>query len=624
MTTTAIPQTSAEILAAQASAGQAGVAAYEQAQAAMGTARTQAVTDAMTAAESRGAPAAAMESALGSTNEAYDRRDAALITAKAAYQDMLASRQGRMLDYSGAVGEARGLIGDQAAQAVAPIDAQSRFAVAGIEAQGRQRVDAINAEARLKQLQMEAAAAARGGGGGGRGGGGGGGGSDKKPSLSQSELAAGVTARATNNLQRARGGAEQAMRQTAEQERQAGSYTAQSANYGTRLSAEQRRRNQMAAEAARQAAAYTAKAAAEYAAKQTPTGLLGGNTASFGVPGAPVPPPLPVRPQPVNPQVAATKTAYEQAAALSRYPTRPTPSGPSAATRAALVNMPLYASGQSFLTPQQIDAMATGPDAGIYNEMLATGGLQRIGEVGERLGLSQRDASTYAPGEINPLTGLPYQLSAVKGQRVGGLTEMNPMGSDALRAAMWQAGVDMEAEGYKIDANELQNVLDSSSDIYEPGDAAYDVMSRQKGGLSFRDQYTAATDARDAQQEAAAKAAKDQADAEWTNGQRSRTMAEDELADYNDGALVQLNKEYGPWPNIPNLQPIDAYDMLSDETNNALFEQGLSLIEKAKATPGPTGKGIDSSDVMAALQQTINAETTPDYRTLLAILEQFY
>jgi hypothetical protein len=119
--------------------------------------------------------------------------------------------------------------------------------------------------------------------------------------------------------------------------------------------------------------------------------------------------------------------------------------------------------------------------------MMGPGGMQRIGAIGERLGLEQIDPSVYAPGTINPMTGERLQR--------GDMTQLDPTGQDALRAAMIQAGIDMEAEGYSIDQAELRNVLDSSNDLYEPGDSAWDVQSRQRGGESFRDTYKAASDA---------------------------------------------------------------------------------------------------------------------------------
>ncbi len=71
---TAIPQTDAALLAAQAQAGQAGVLAYEAAKREMAANRQQATSDAMAAAQGRGAPAGEMESQLATVNSMYAMR----------------------------------------------------------------------------------------------------------------------------------------------------------------------------------------------------------------------------------------------------------------------------------------------------------------------------------------------------------------------------------------------------------------------------------------------------------------------------------------------------------------------------------------------------------------------
>jgi hypothetical protein len=161
MSGTAIPQSDAALLAAQAKAGQAGLDAYEAAKAEMASNRTNAISGALSAAESRGAPNAAMQSTLAGAEEVYDQRQASLTGAEAAYQDAMASRSQRAQDYQGAIQGARGLIADQAWQAVQPIKAQSEFQINQLRQSGENRVSEINANQALDMSRMTAEQAAR-------------------------------------------------------------------------------------------------------------------------------------------------------------------------------------------------------------------------------------------------------------------------------------------------------------------------------------------------------------------------------------------------------------------------------------------------------------------------------
>jgi len=186
MGTQTVPITSAEILAAQAESGMEGVAAYQEAQAKLGEQKHGAVEQALAEATSRGAPAGAMPTA--GIAGAYDDRIASMTEGEAIASASASSRSQRMTDYNASVEAARSLIGDEAARAVAPINAQSDFQVRASETAGQRQVDQINAQWRLDKLRLEAQQAAASRSSGGGGGGGGGGGSTQARSMNQSEL----------------------------------------------------------------------------------------------------------------------------------------------------------------------------------------------------------------------------------------------------------------------------------------------------------------------------------------------------------------------------------------------------------------------------------------------------
>lgn len=161
MSGTAIPQSDAALLAAQAKAGQAGLDAYEAAKAEMSANRSNAISGALSAAQSRGVPNAAMQSTLAGAEQVYNNRQASLTGAEAAYKDAMASRSQRAQDYQGAIQGARSLISDQVAQSVAPIRAQSEFQINQLRQSGENRVSEINANQALDMSRMAAESAAR-------------------------------------------------------------------------------------------------------------------------------------------------------------------------------------------------------------------------------------------------------------------------------------------------------------------------------------------------------------------------------------------------------------------------------------------------------------------------------
>lgn len=202
MSTATIPTTSAEILAAQAQSGMEGVAAYQEAKAQLEAQKKTAVSQALSEATSRGAPAGAMPT--GGFESQYDDRIASLTEGQASYEANASARDRRLTDYNASVEAARSLIGDEAARSVAPINAQSDYQIRASETQGLRDVDRMNAQWRLDKLRLEgqiaerdaaekaaaeaAAAAAARRSGGGRSGGGGGGGSTRARVPAKDEL----------------------------------------------------------------------------------------------------------------------------------------------------------------------------------------------------------------------------------------------------------------------------------------------------------------------------------------------------------------------------------------------------------------------------------------------------
>jgi hypothetical protein len=182
----------AAMLAAQAEAGQAGVTAYQQAQAELERRRQQAIQQAIMEAQMRGAAPASAQAAAVGVGDASGERLQSLAQEQATYTADLARRGQRMNDYSNAVQSARGLIGEQVGLAVAPINAQSAADVAKIDAQTK------------AQLALAAYAKRAGGGGGGRGGGGGGG---RKLSYSQTEAQAAMVNAAAQRIAEKEGAA---------------------------------------------------------------------------------------------------------------------------------------------------------------------------------------------------------------------------------------------------------------------------------------------------------------------------------------------------------------------------------------------------------------------------------
>ena len=153
----AIPAANAELLAAQAQSGMAGVKAYQDAQATLAVQKQAAVQTAMQEAALRGAPAGAAQSQSSIITQPYDTRITSLAQGQAGFQADMAARDRRYADYQGAVGEARTLIPGEVEKIVAPIRAQGQATIANTTRQGQMAVDQINANNQLALTRMRAA-----------------------------------------------------------------------------------------------------------------------------------------------------------------------------------------------------------------------------------------------------------------------------------------------------------------------------------------------------------------------------------------------------------------------------------------------------------------------------------
>jgi len=384
------------------------------------------------------------------------------------------------------------------------------------------------------------------------------------------------------------------------------------------------RKARIAAEAARQAASYTGRSIQEWNNKHG----LGGSPARTTVTGSPsekwgpsvrIPqvvnrPAVPAQSPSINPQMRAITEAYQRAATnFQRQKNRPSVTQSNIAEIQRLV--PRLADGQSFLTPTQIDQMINSPYAGIYDAMLGQGGLKRIGEVGERLGFNQVDPLNWtidAQGNRTPMEGFTDEY---------GFTNMRPEGVDALREAMWLAGVQMEQEGYKISEPELQNAIDSGNDIYKPGDTLFDVAQRQGGGESYEEMQQSARDA-DLQARKDEEAAINR---DYTMGQRENTLANQD-DDYYEGLATQMLQDtFGIVPTIDKWSSQDVAGLISDPDNQQVMQAALALMAEYK------NDGMEWEDVELALKadpsvalDRYSPEGAQADRAMLEILRQLY
>ena len=462
--TSVIPSADKALLAAQATAGPAGVDAYEAAKRELAAQQAAAVAQAQAEAQRRGSPTGALSAASGAASGMYDQRIASLTEAQGIAAAQGAMREQRMVDYGGAVNQARGLIADQAAQTVAPINAETNFRIRSLERQGQNDVDRIEAQIRLEAARAAAeaaAAASRGGGGGGRGGGGGGGGGGGSlPKPNATELRAAMTNRSQTKMGNAIGTAQQAMRQTAEQNRQAASYAGKAAQeYALKQARPKVSRAQQ--EADRQAVAYTGRSVTAPQQRAQPAWQQS------------------VARKALDTVVGQQKDNLGVTAALT--------AGRPAAQRIA----PLYFDDtQSMFTPAQIARFAQSPDASLYSYLLPGDGatpVRRIRGVDERLGGAPQyaDQGAFKLGEL----ARDAAGNMIRDNRRDG--EVDELSRSAMRDAMMLSAFDMQDEGYKIDDNEILAAVDADS-AWKAGSTYADVAGRSQGRGSIADQQAAA------------------------------------------------------------------------------------------------------------------------------------
>jgi hypothetical protein len=149
MTSPQIPSHDKALLEAQAKAGPAGVDAYEAARTELQNQQRTTLSQAAQAAQSRGAPAGAMESVLPGAGDIYQSRLDSMTQAQASAQSSYDRRTARESAYSDAVQGARSLIQDQAEAAAMPIRLQGQIQADQISRQGQSAVDSINSQIEL-------------------------------------------------------------------------------------------------------------------------------------------------------------------------------------------------------------------------------------------------------------------------------------------------------------------------------------------------------------------------------------------------------------------------------------------------------------------------------------------
>lgn len=501
-----IPSADTALLHAQAKAGPAGVEAYEQAKKELAAQQAAASAAAMNEAARRGTPDAALGVASSGLNDMYARRLASMTEAGALAGSQASSREARMADYSGAVGQARGLIADQVAQTVAPINAETDYRIKALGREGQNAVDRIEAQMRLDAARaaFEEANRGGGGGGGGRGGGGGGGGGGASlGSLNQTELRAAMTKNAQAKMGTTINVAQQAMRQTAEQSRQAASYAGRSAQQASQQNAP---RNRAQEEAARQAGSYAAASMRPTSIRQAEntaadrqrqeqqrqaTSYLGQSRPQRADTPGPVTrsqiiersrlAPLPTAP---SRSALAVQEALRQAGSMTARsggrsasqivaesaramaaPRRANSLAALAAGRQAAGQVsPLYLDDNApMFTPEQALRFSEDPDAALYGYLFNEANpARRIRSVDEILGGAPRYASE---GSFRLRDALAMDGSVDDTARA------------AMRDAMQLSAFDLADQGYDITEPEIMAALDDDA-TWKPGSTYADVSGR--------------------------------------------------------------------------------------------------------------------------------------------------
>lgn len=486
-----MPAQTKELLQAQATGGREGAKAYAAAAEQLKQQRAAAVERAMQEAALRGSPAGAMDSIQSQMTRPYDAEIATMTGAAATADQMAASREQRMADYNASVGAARGLIGDQVQQSVAPINAQSDFLIRQLEQQGANRVAELEGQLALEMARLEASLRGRGGGGGRRGGGGGGGGRQ----MGAERSIATVAGQARQDLQATVPQVQGMQRQTAEQNRQAANYTGRSVDQYNRQqsgrpeptptprTAEERRFARLAPqaevqghldrmprapslaeqEAARQAAQYTGRGVAAAGTPTTPAAqwnaVMQPATANAQLQGI-------VdqrRQQSAGTLPGAQEWVAEGQELFNRAMGRPTPPPPLPplsqaqqafrplnARRIALSNAPGYTSDVGFMTQQQLQQLSDTNPLGLA--ALAGGPLNRADQVAERL---------LGYGRMGPIGEFGTDAYG----------DGDPVAADAMQQAMLLAAERLIGQGYNLNEEAILNALSGGTDAgYQFGD----------------------------------------------------------------------------------------------------------------------------------------------------------
>jgi len=536
----AVPAADAALLAAQAKAGKAGVDAYTAAKAQLAKQRQSAVQQAMQEAALRGGPAAAAQSQQGVITAPYDERIASLTQGGAAFSADMAARARRLADYNVAVQGARSFIPEQAAMAVAPINARGEYEVRSIGRTSEGKVAAIDAQRRLVEAQMAAAAlaAARrggGGGGGGRGGGGGGGGGSRK--VNKTELESQLFSRARSRVERTAGAVRDIVSANQQQVNrrvqpvQQGAQRAQT-NYGNRA------RNQNVWD--QSAASYIAKGIAEQQRKAAGGGTGGGGGGLFGglfgmigragqaaavggspfgvagrgaqgagaggvggrnyaplYTGRPLPQQATVQPRLVRPPSGSAISRVVGGLGLG--------GGPGGFSRGALGR----ARGQIGNLQGGIRGrmeyggrLAMDYARQIENtRRMATEPLTTYGESGQPVLLTPEQLSMFDPFDQDAILGAtnygPLSSSADVARLIGGQPGergiASPYASEVMRNAMVQAAQEMIEEGYDINEDDVLNAM-GEAELYKPGTNLYDAQARATGQPTGEEEFDIAGD----------------------------------------------------------------------------------------------------------------------------------
>lgn len=556
-----IPQADAALLAAQAQAGQAGVAAYQAAKAELEGQRSNALQTALREASLRGTPLEAAQSLQSQVTGGYDRQLAQLSQGQASFTADMAARGQRATDYNAAVGSARSLIPVQVQQQVAPILARNQFELGQIDRQSAARVSEIEAQRRLyearaaaefeaymvrkreadeKERQRAAKEAA-----------------EKAaeeaemPDLNQSELRAALVEGGRANLGQVYNDAAQTARRRADDSAEEKRFRNQSRNAQDVRQAEERRRQQLQQQQRVGAAA----------------GIFGADPASVlqspsqrqqqrrlqASPGSMPYIAAGVRSQPTR---STSDVSRAMAAEVNRLRSQQAQQRDVLQARSSQAGRPPFPTG--FISPEELGGM------GSYGQIL--------GGAGEQL--------------------TPTSLTRLIGGAPDQYGQVSPIASDLFREAMLNAAANLSEQGYDLDDAQILEAI-GSDDLYDAGGTLFDVESRATGGRDIRDQFErdqAQMKADEADQRRMAR--EDEADI--AKQDRLARQTEGEQADLTDEAVRQeFFKQWG----IPLTNALGPRDQVVSITSSEAFDQAVQAFEQAADGETPSSR----SDVDAIL-----------------------